>query len=68
MTHGVLTLLTVGVIHLDDLDSKSLTQTNVEMMGTPGDLMYVLFTSGSTGRPKGVMIEHQSAVNYAFAL
>jgi amino acid adenylation domain-containing protein len=38
-------------------------EQNLETIGTPADLLYVLHTSGSTGPPKGVMVRHASLVN-----
>lgn len=36
---------------------------DLEDVGTPQDLAYVMFTSGSTGRPKGAMNEHRGICN-----
>jgi len=57
----------ISIMYLDQIEEPSLQQPFVCSV-EPTDLMYVLFTSGSTGRPKGVMIEHRSAVNFAFAM
>lgn len=37
--------------------------TDLEEVGRPTDLAYVMFTSGSTGRPKGAMNEHRGICN-----
>ena len=36
---------------------------DLEDIGTPQNLAYVVFTSGSTGRPKGAMNEHRGICN-----
>lgn len=69
-----------GPWHLLDLDSvvdraaDDAAHTERESDRRPGvgqvsarQAAYCIFTSGSTGRPKGVVIEHASAVNFAYA-
>ncbi|MFZ0536366.1 MAG: AMP-binding protein, partial [Candidatus Sulfotelmatobacter sp.] len=36
---------------------------NIENVGRPRNLAYVMYTSGSTGKPKGVAVEHRGVVN-----
>jgi amino acid adenylation domain-containing protein len=45
-------------------DEGSGTSGNLDAVGRPEDLAYVLYTSGSTGRPKGVEIQHAAVVNF----
>lgn len=42
--------------------------TNPEAKTRPNNLAYVIYTSGSTGAPKGTEVQHDSLVNYAFAI
>lgn len=37
--------------------------SNLNLPGSPDDLLYVLYTSGSTGTPKGVALKHRTLVN-----
>ena len=53
---------TADVRSLDDADSA-----NPKPAATSDDLAYVIYTSGSTGRPKGVLLQHDGAVNLAYA-
>ena len=55
-------------INLDDASIYENDKTNLELVNSPSDLLYVLYTSGSTGMPKGVMMEHQAIVNLLFAM
>jgi amino acid adenylation domain-containing protein len=36
---------------------------NIQNVGSPRNLAYVMYTSGSTGKPKGVPVEHRGVVN-----
>lgn len=51
------------VFYLDELDLRSESDSDIECVNKPTDLVYVIYTSGSTGKPKGVMIEHRSLIN-----
>ncbi|MEC1262571.1 non-ribosomal peptide synthetase [Bacillus swezeyi] len=37
--------------------------SNVEMVNTAEDLLYIMYTSGTTGKPKGVLFEHRNMAN-----
>ncbi|MCZ8518253.1 MULTISPECIES: non-ribosomal peptide synthase/polyketide synthase [Paenibacillus] len=54
---------TGDIFLLDDEQSYSKDDSNLEPITEPGHLAYVIYTSGSTGMPKGVMVEHGSVVN-----
>ncbi|MGH6842447.1 MAG: non-ribosomal peptide synthetase, partial [Methylocella sp.] len=41
----------------------SAPKADLEPLGGPGNLAYVMYTSGSTGRPKGVAVLHCALVN-----
>ncbi len=40
--------------------TDSLEDTNLKIVNTSSDLIYIIYTSGSTGEPKGVMIEQRN--------
>ncbi|QOR34872.1 amino acid adenylation domain-containing protein [Clostridium sp. 'deep sea'] len=50
------------VIDLNDSQSYSSLNHNLETCCKVNDLAYVIYTSGTTGNPKGVAVKHQSVV------
>jgi amino acid adenylation domain-containing protein len=52
------------VLPLDALSSEERREGNLGVIGTRGQLAYVMFTSGSTGIPKGAMVECAGMVNH----
>ncbi|CAM5713510.1 Hybrid non-ribosomal peptide synthetase/type I polyketide synthase OS=Lysinibacillus sphaericus OX=1421 GN=LS41612_16930 PE=3 SV=1 [Lysinibacillus sphaericus] len=51
------------IIFVDDNETYSGDDSNLDIVLNPFDLAYIEYTSGSTGEPKGVMIENHSVVN-----
>ncbi|WP_272040588.1 non-ribosomal peptide synthetase, partial [Paenibacillus sp. JJ-100] len=51
------------VLALDEEQSYSDDNSNLERVSGPNDLAYVIYTSGTTGKPKGVMLEHRGLVS-----
>ncbi len=51
------------VINVDDVDA-SLSDENLGVAISPGDLAYILYTSGSTGQPKGVIQSHRNVLHF----
>ena len=54
------------IIHLSEREISRRDASNLDIVSSPTDLIYIMYTSGSTGKPKGTLIEHQGLVNYAW--
>jgi len=52
------------VVSCDAVSSAERRDGNLDVVGTQGQLAYVMFTSGSTGVPKGAMVECAGMVNH----
>jgi amino acid adenylation domain-containing protein len=53
----------------DELERWPATSPGVDTGDSPGGgVAWVIYTSGSTGRPKGVVVEHASAIDFAYSM
>ena len=58
----------ITVVVLDDLTQNSGTQSRshedirLRNLGSPSDVVYVMYTSGSTGSPKGIAVPHEAVI------
>jgi amino acid adenylation domain-containing protein/non-ribosomal peptide synthase protein (TIGR01720 family) len=55
-------MVTNNWLSIEDLEKRSIADSNLPIVNTPTDLAYVIYTSGTTGNPKGVMVEHAGYV------
>lgn len=56
-----------SIIDINDSNINLEDSSNLEIMNSQKDLLYVLYTSGTTGNPKGVMVEQRNVVNMAYS-
>ena len=42
--------------------NNSISKANLNILGSPEDMAYIMYTSGSTGKPKGVMVCNRNIV------
>ena len=55
------------IININNANIYSENTTDLEIINSQKDLLYLLYTSGTTGTPKGVMVEQGNVVNIALA-
>ncbi|WP_443659035.1 non-ribosomal peptide synthase/polyketide synthase [Clostridium algidicarnis] len=55
------------IIDITDEGIYSKDETNLEIINTTEDLLYVIYTSGTTANPKGVMIEQRNLINMVYS-
>lgn len=56
----------VPFISLIDDDNYGCEDTNLPIVNSPEDPVYIIYTSGTTGKPKGVVVRHRSVVNHLY--
>ncbi len=58
----------VPFISLSDEGNYTCEETNLPIVNSPDDPVYIIYTSGTTGKPKGVVVRHKSVVNHLYII
>jgi amino acid adenylation domain-containing protein len=52
------------IINLSRQECTKEAVSNLDLVNSPDDPVYMIYTSGSTGKPKGIVVAHKNLFNY----